>query len=152
MDISEGMLSLAKKKARERGLDTDLRIGDAESLDFEDESFNAVVSRWVLWTLLNPKKAVREWMRVVKPGGKIYAFTTNMSGKREGVGGWIMRNLAMLTFSLSKRGYISVERKLPLGFSNPRSGVDSKVKLIEKCGFKNVTATLMEVVNRLLKE
>ncbi|MCG7850557.1 MAG: class I SAM-dependent methyltransferase, partial [ANME-2 cluster archaeon] len=36
IDISEGMLSVARKKAEERGVNPDLRIGDAESLEFED--------------------------------------------------------------------------------------------------------------------
>jgi len=34
IDISKEMLSVAKKKAKERGIDPDLRIGDAESLEF----------------------------------------------------------------------------------------------------------------------
>ena len=74
IDISEGVLSVAKEKAKERGVNPDLRIGDAESLEFEDKCFDAVVSRIVLWTLPNPQKAIEEWRRVLKPGGKVYTF------------------------------------------------------------------------------
>lgn len=71
IDVSEGMLSVARKKAKERGVNPNLRIGDAESLDFEDECFDAVVSRIVLWTLPHPETAISEWRRVLKPGGKV---------------------------------------------------------------------------------
>lgn len=161
VDISEGMLSAARKKAKERALNLDLRIGDAEALDLDDESFDAVISRWVLWTLPNPEKAVREWGRVVNPGGKVYAFTTNFSGIDGGLSRGIKRNLGMLMISVIERrnGWAKgnrydadVEEKLPLHYKKPASRVDNKVKLFARCGLENVTATKMEEVSELLKE
>lgn len=156
VDMSKGMLSFAKRKAEERGLDIDLRIGDAESLDFEDESFDTVVSRWVLWTLLNPESAVMEWRRVVKTGGKIYAFTTNMTGSAEGVSGWLKMNLAMLIMTVAERKNAwaqplyydkEVEERLPLGYTKPGSRMDNMVKLFEQCGLVDVTVSEVEEVS-----
>ncbi len=66
LDISEGMLKVAKMKAKKRGLKVQFKLGDAENLPFKDESFDAIVCRHLLWTLPNPKKALAEWVRVAK--------------------------------------------------------------------------------------
>lgn len=71
IDLSEGMLNRAREKADKEKLIADFRIGDAEELPFENESFDVVINRHLLWTLLNPEKAVFEWNRVLKPGGKV---------------------------------------------------------------------------------
>lgn len=71
VDISENMISMAGQEAKARGLDIDFRTGDAETLDFEDHTFDVVVSRNLLWTLPDPEKAFSEWRRVLKPGGTL---------------------------------------------------------------------------------
>ena len=158
IDISEGMLSVARKKAEERGVNPDLRIGDAESLEFEDESFDSVVSRIVLWTLPNPEKAIAEWMRVLKPGGKVYTFETDSSGRRKA--GWIKRNLGLLLITLSerknawKRSHYSkeVNEKLPLGFEKASSTTIKKVELFRKGGFADVSVFAMEGVSEISRK
>ena len=159
IDLTAGMLAVAKKSAKERELNLDLKIGDAESLDFEDESFDAVVSRWVLWTLPNPESAICEWSRVAKTGGKVYAFTSDMSGKEEGVGGWIKVNLAMLMITVVEKrnawarpSYYDkgVEEKLPLGYNkHSNSRMNSIVKLFEQCGLADVSTAEMDEVSRI---
>jgi ubiquinone/menaquinone biosynthesis C-methylase UbiE len=74
IDFSEEMLKLARRKIDERGLEVSLKIGDAEDLPFEDNSFDAIVNRAVLWTLPDPKRALEEWKRVLKPGGTLCFF------------------------------------------------------------------------------
>ncbi len=79
VDISEGMLKVAREKARKAGLDVKFEVADAENLPFDDEEFDAVVCRHVLWTLPNPERALREWARVVKAGGKVIVIDGNWS-------------------------------------------------------------------------
>lgn len=74
IDLSEEMIARASAKAKERGLSIDFHQDDAEHLGFENNSFDAIVNRAVLWTLPNPDIAVREWMRVLRPGGKLCFF------------------------------------------------------------------------------
>lgn len=74
VDLSEEMIKRARKKMDARGLKVRLEVGDAEDLPFDDASFDAVVNRAVLWTLPNPKKALIEWKRVLKPGGILCFF------------------------------------------------------------------------------
>lgn len=71
IDLSEGMLEVAREKAEKFGLKIEFKIGDAENLPFGDGSFDAVVCRHVLWTLPNPQRAIEEWCRVVREGGKV---------------------------------------------------------------------------------
>ncbi|WP_048085897.1 class I SAM-dependent methyltransferase [Archaeoglobus veneficus] len=74
IDLSKGMLEVAKKKARKLGVDVEFKLGDAENLPFDDCSFDAVICRHLLWTLPNPQKAIEEWSRVVRDGGKVVAI------------------------------------------------------------------------------
>jgi len=50
-------------------------VGNLENLPFDNNSFDAVVSLWVLEHLDNPKKVFSEIHRILKPGG-IFLFAT----------------------------------------------------------------------------
>ncbi len=63
--------------AREEGADCRFLVMDAENLDFPDESFDAVISRNLTWTLPHAEQAYGEWTRVLKPGGVILNFDAN---------------------------------------------------------------------------
>ncbi len=69
-DISEGIVELAGQVARERGLNQiETRAMDGEKLDLPDASFDAVLCRLGLMYMPHPVTALREWRRVLKPGG-----------------------------------------------------------------------------------
>ncbi len=74
IDLSAGMLEKAKHNAENMGLKINFFYGDAENLSFEDSSFDLVVSKFLLWTLPKPSCAVREWKRVLKPNGRVFAI------------------------------------------------------------------------------
>ena len=77
IDYSDGMLEMARKNCGDAGVKCDIRKMDAQHLDFEDESFDLIVSRKVLWNLPDPVGAYREWLRVLKPDGKMILFDAN---------------------------------------------------------------------------
>src|SRR4029453_16461772 len=60
-------------EGRRRFPDLDLRIGDAEALDFSDGSFDAAICAFGLLHLPDADRALAEAFRVVKAGG-CYAF------------------------------------------------------------------------------
>jgi ubiquinone/menaquinone biosynthesis C-methylase UbiE len=72
IEFSPAMLELAKRRAAELGREVDLRLGDAEQLEFEDGSFDTVVCTYALCTIPDDRRAVREAKRVLRPGGRLF--------------------------------------------------------------------------------
>ena len=69
IELSPGMLRLARERAVELEREVDLREGDAHQLDFADGSFDTVVCTFSLCAIPNHDQAVAEMHRVLKPGG-----------------------------------------------------------------------------------
>ena len=72
VDLSERMISLAKRLAKERKVDSvDFRVMNCEKLELPKASFDAVVSAYGFQIFTDPEKAAREARRVLKPGGRL---------------------------------------------------------------------------------
>jgi len=73
VDISAGMLEVAKRKIQERKLDHvfSVRLGDSEMLPFEDNQFDAITVAYGVRNYENLEKGLADMRRVLKPGGKI---------------------------------------------------------------------------------
>jgi ubiquinone/menaquinone biosynthesis C-methylase UbiE len=71
IDGAEAMLTVARAKARQAGLAIDFRLGDAGALPCAPASFDLVIERHVLWTMLDPAVALADWARVLRPAGRL---------------------------------------------------------------------------------
>lgn len=69
-DYSPGMVEVALKLAEANGVKVEGFTANAMELDFPDESFDIVYASNLLHHLPEPKLAIREMHRVLKPGGK----------------------------------------------------------------------------------
>ncbi len=69
IDISPRMVELA----RQRGVAA--QVGQVEALNFADATFDCVVANWVLHYLDDPRPALRELARVLRPDGYLVAAT-----------------------------------------------------------------------------
>lgn len=65
------------QKARERDPDGDYRQGRAEALEFDDESFDLVVSYLTLIDIPDIRQAIPQMVRVLKPGGTLLIANLN---------------------------------------------------------------------------
>ena len=82
IDSSENMLKYARRRANDHVHIDELLIMDAEVLDFEDNSFDTVVSSCVFCSVHNPVKAFKEMKRVCKKNGNIYLLEHVRSRKK----------------------------------------------------------------------
>ena len=75
VDIDERLVDVAKKRADEAGSSAlmEFKKGEAYRLPITDNFANVIFCRTVLWLLDNPVKALREMVRVVRPGGMVAA-------------------------------------------------------------------------------
>ncbi len=72
VELSPRMLEIARRRAEDANVEADLRIGDAQSLDFPDGRFDSVVCTLSLCTIPDDGKAVSEAFRVLRRGGRIF--------------------------------------------------------------------------------
>lgn len=82
IDISEGMLKEAKANIASYNLKADFVKMAADRLDFPSETFDAAISRNLTWTLPDAMEAYKEWYRVLKRGGVLLNFDSDV-GKVE---------------------------------------------------------------------
>lgn len=108
-DASAAMLAVAQSKIH----DSRVRFvqGDVHHLAFADNTFDVVVSTWVIEIMADPRVVVQEFIRVMKPGGVvIYAFCS----LPEGMPGQVLKSV--LSKATSKEGpltHLLSERERP---------------------------------------
>lgn len=140
-DLSPEILSFAQIQAKGAGLENvETQPMDGEALTLEDESFDAVISRVGLIYFPDQQKALREMLRVLKPGGKAAAVVYSTPDKNEffSIPVSIIRNRAKLPpplpgqpgpFSLGAAGVIEIAFEQAGFIKVSAIRVDSPVKL-----------------------
>ena len=115
LDQSERMVELT----RARGIDA--RVGDAQELPFEDESFDVVLAAWMLYHVTDLDRGLAEIARVLRPGGRLVAVTNSSQHVKELKE--LMGTSTTFTFTAENgaeilgRHFSSVERRDAFGFA-----------------------------------
>lgn len=97
-DISPGMVAVAERNAESLGFHVSGRVADAETLPYDDDSFDLVVGHAVLHHIPDVEQAMREVLRVLKPGGR-FAFC----GEPTARGDFVARKLSQATWAATTR-------------------------------------------------
>ena len=97
-DLSPGMVAVAQRNAAGLGFDVEGRVADAESIPYEDDTFDLVVGHAVLHHIPDVELALRECLRVLKPGGR-FVF----AGEPTDRGDFVARRLSRLTWWSTRR-------------------------------------------------
>ena len=135
-DISPNILVYAQKMAKEAGLNNiKTEVMDGENLTVPDGSFDAVISRVGLIYFPDQQRALREMLRVLKPGGKIAAvvYSTPEKNKFFSIPVSVIRKHAKLPPPAPGQ---------PGPFSLGSPGTIEKV--FEQAGFSDITTTLVD--------
>ncbi len=117
VDLSPGMLAVARDRARGLGRDANLTVGNAERLDFGDDAFDTVVCTISLCGIPDDRAAIAEMRRVLRPGGRLVLLDHVASDR------WWVRTVQWLYEQVTRRvnGEYQTRRPLPLvqasGFS-----------------------------------
>lgn len=126
VDAADAMRALAVTKAARAGVEIDVRAGDALALPLEDASVDLVVERHVIWTIANPVGALREWARVLRPGGRVVLVE----------GEWGAAGCS------SAAAYAPIMDDLPLFGGRP---ADEITALVDQAGFRDATVEQLDV-------
>ncbi|MGH3097408.1 MAG: methyltransferase domain-containing protein [Streptosporangiales bacterium] len=97
-DISPGMVKAAQRNAEQLGFTIDGRVADAERIPYDDDTFDLVLGHAVLHHLPDVEQAIREVVRVLKPGGR-FVF----AGEPTTIGDFYARRLGRLTWRATTR-------------------------------------------------
>ncbi|NJC34412.1 phosphatidylethanolamine/phosphatidyl-N-methylethanolamine N-methyltransferase [Sphingomonas jejuensis] len=103
VDLSDAMLDKARARVREQNLHhvEQVVVGDAENLQYADNSFDVVVAQYVITACPHPERALDEFVRICRPGGEI--IITTRVGAGQGLRGAIERTLMPVTSRLGFR-------------------------------------------------
>ncbi len=81
-DLSENMIVIARQIAEQRQLQhVETRTMDGENLDLPDDAFDVVLCRFGLMLMPNQQRALSEWFRVLKPGGRVVVVVYSTAEK-----------------------------------------------------------------------
>lgn len=73
-DLAQGQLDRAREYAAQSANPPVFDLGDAADPPLGPANVDALANRDVLWTLLDPAKAFRNWFQIIRPGGRLLVF------------------------------------------------------------------------------
>jgi ubiquinone/menaquinone biosynthesis C-methylase UbiE len=139
VDVALEMMRLAVVHATETASNAVFIKANVLELPFMDNTVDFIVNSRLLWTMLAPDLCVKEWLRILKPGGRLFCFNRMKEGvglvsnsgnpvyEDEDVRGLLaIRNARMeeLTGLLERNGMLQVSlEKLP-GLTRPEFDYD----------------------------
>jgi ubiquinone/menaquinone biosynthesis C-methylase UbiE len=98
IDLCEPMI--ARARAKHDGAPVRFHLGDAENTMMPDATYDVVLCRHLVWTLLDPRRALADWLRVLKPGGALVIVD----------GDWVNRSLKARLFQRLSRFIDAITR------------------------------------------
>lgn len=128
IDLAEGMLERAREHAATLAGGPVIRRGDAVNPDFPAGSFDAITSRYLMWTLREPETAVANWIRLLRPGGTVAVVDST----------WFPNGLENATEEFAGHYDAEVRAVLPLATA---TSINQTAAVLDQAGLVDVTVT-----------
>ncbi|SIS07042.1 class I SAM-dependent methyltransferase [Williamsia sterculiae] len=109
-DLSPGMVKVALRNAQNLGLQVDGRVADAETIPYDDNTFDLVVGHAVLHHIPDVQQALAEVLRVLKPGGR-FVFAGEPSTIGDFYARWVSRATWAATTTVTRWGPLQSWRR-----------------------------------------
>jgi demethylmenaquinone methyltransferase/2-methoxy-6-polyprenyl-1,4-benzoquinol methylase len=137
IDISAGMLEIGRQKIAQQGLSNSIELlqCDAETINFTDNSFDAVMVAFGVRNFENLEAGLKEMQRVLKPGGQLMVleFSRPRLPLFRTLYDWYMKKLAPAlagSFNTDKEAYAYLNRS-----ANAFPDRENFTSLLESAGF-----------------
>jgi SAM-dependent methyltransferase len=135
-DLAEGQLDRAREFGAQVANPPAFATGDAIDPPLEPSSVDVIANRNILWTLVDPARAFKNWYGALRPGGRLIAFHgTNNS---EGGPPPNTRDQNNTAYTEDVTAHLLPIRRLPT--------VDPALPLVRDAGFQDVKATRLKVL------
>jgi SAM-dependent methyltransferase len=141
-DLAEGQLDRAREFAAKVPNPPTFGTGDAIDPPLQPTSVDVVANRNILWTLLDPARAFRNWYTVLRPGGRLIAFHGINNG--EGGAPANTRDQGTAAYTDEVNAQLLPIRRLPT--------VDPAVPLVRDAGFHQVEVSRLTVLEDFERE
>ena len=146
IDCSKEMINEAESNINVSGYRANFLQADCHELPFEDDSFDFIICRNLVWTLVSPDRAYKEWYRVLRKGGRLVVIDANwflrlsddLSQKKYEQTQDLAREMGYLDKEITKNQEEecnNIAKKLPLTYEK-RAEWDKKALM--DIGFKNI--------------
>jgi ubiquinone/menaquinone biosynthesis C-methylase UbiE len=147
VEIADGMLRVAQKKASEIIGAPTFMSGDAMAPPLRPGRTDAIVSRQVIWTLVDPARAFQSWFRLLRPGGRVVAFHGSPRSAQER----LPKGVANIRWkhAWESRYTPDVLDNLPLRH-NPT--LDPVVVPAQRAGFSDVRVVRLEAIEQFERD
>jgi ubiquinone/menaquinone biosynthesis C-methylase UbiE len=132
-DLSAGMLDAAWRNLVVTGRAFKFEEIDAQSIPYANETFDAVIANHMIYHVPDREKAIREFVRVLKPSGRLFATTVGENHMHE-MGEWrkrITHNKYIGSFAMSFNLENGMEQLTPFFREVKRSQYEDNLHVTE---------------------
>jgi ubiquinone/menaquinone biosynthesis C-methylase UbiE len=130
IDPAEDQIAFARR--RPGAVQASFRAGDAQSLPYGNQEFDAAALALVINFIPDPAKAMKEVARVLKPGGIAGAYIWNFAGD-----GFVQQPLRIAIAAMNVA--------LPPNPGEDKATIDAMRRFFETAGFERIESRTIEI-------
>lgn len=140
IDWSDKMLSKAREKAKKRERTITFIKGDAEETREPDEKYDVLITRHLVWTLVDPEKTFQHWYNLLKPGGILLVIDGDFVTKNifEKALNYVIRNFANKAVAPNKMDRTRHQKILSQVYFSKGAKALEVVRLLKNVGYKDI--------------